>query len=104
MLPPTERYGGLDLTSLSPCFVCEDGHCGQPVKAGASCQAIANHLLGNFEILALRPPRRGEWLTKSNKCGNASSRFTTHWMSRKMNPSIPADRVVARTSQQILVP
>jgi len=46
MLPSTERYGGLDLTSLSPCFVREDGHCGQLVKAGALCQAIANHLLG----------------------------------------------------------
>src|SRR6476469_5019904 len=58
MLPSTERYGGLDLTSLSPCFVCEDGHCGPPVEAGASCQAFANLLLGNFGILALRPQVR----------------------------------------------
>src|SRR5258708_10528647 len=58
MLPSTERYGGLDLTSLSPCFVCEDGHCGPPVEAGASCEAFANLLLGNFGILALRPQVR----------------------------------------------
>ena len=58
MLPSTERYGGLDLTSLSPCFVCEDGHCGPPVEAGASCQAFANFLLGNSGILALRPQVR----------------------------------------------
>src|SRR5882724_12238853 len=58
MLPSTERCGGLDLTSLSPCFVCEDGHCGPPVEAGASCQAFANLLLGNFGILALRPQVR----------------------------------------------
>src|SRR3984893_19194742 len=58
MLPSTERYGGLDLTSLSPCFVCEDGHYGPPVEAGASCQAFANLLLGNFGILALRPKVR----------------------------------------------
>src|SRR5229473_1105458 len=58
MLPSTERYGGLDLTSLSPCFVCEDEHCGSPVEAGASCQAFANLPLGNFGILALRPQVR----------------------------------------------
>src|SRR5712692_3729015 len=58
MLPSTERYGGLDLTSLSPCFVCEDGYCGPPVEAGASCQAFANLLLGNLGILALRPQVR----------------------------------------------
>jgi hypothetical protein len=32
---PLAGYGGLDLTSLSPCFVCEDGHCGPPVETGA---------------------------------------------------------------------
>src|SRR6267143_2119950 len=58
MLPSTERYGGLGLTSLSPCFVYEDGHCGPPVEAGASSQAFANLLLGNFGILALRPQVR----------------------------------------------
>src|SRR5471032_2538340 len=58
MLPSTERYGGLDLTSPSPCFVCADGPCGPPVEAGASCQAFANFLLGNFGILALRPQVR----------------------------------------------
>src|SRR5882762_9671988 len=58
MLPSTERCGGLDLASLSPCFVCEDGHCGSPVEAGGACQPIANHLLGNFGILALRPQVR----------------------------------------------
>src|SRR5258705_13270744 len=58
MLPSTERCGGLDLTSLSPRFVCEDGHCGPPVEARASCRAFANLLLGNFGILALRPQVR----------------------------------------------
>src|SRR6267378_634714 len=58
MLPSTEHYGGLDLASLSPCFVCEDGHCGPPVKTGPSCQAFANLLLGELEILALRPQVR----------------------------------------------
>src|SRR5258708_10898124 len=58
MLPSTERYGGLDSTSISPCFVCEDGHRGPPVEAGGSCQPFANHLLGNFGILALRPQVR----------------------------------------------
>src|SRR5882762_3050584 len=58
MLRSTERYGGIDLTSLSPCLVCEDGHRGPPVEAGASSQAFANLLLGNFGILALRPQMR----------------------------------------------
>src|ERR1700730_11309573 len=58
MLPSTERYGGLDLTSLSPCFVCGDRPCGPPVEVGASCQAFANFLLGNFGILTLRPQVR----------------------------------------------
>src|SRR5882724_1197928 len=58
MLRSTERYGGIDLTSLSPCLVCEDGHRGPPVEAGASSQAFANFLLGNFGILALRPQVR----------------------------------------------
>src|SRR5450631_1748999 len=58
MLPSTKRYGGLDLTSPSPCFVCADGPCGPPVEAGASCQAFANLILGNFGILALRPQMR----------------------------------------------
>src|SRR5258705_1033769 len=58
MLPSTERYGGLDLTSLSPCFVREDAHCGPAVEAGASCQTLANLLLGNSGILTLRPQMR----------------------------------------------
>src|ERR1700730_17742014 len=39
-------------------FFCEDRHCAPPVEAGASCQAFANFLLGNFGILALRPQVR----------------------------------------------
>src|ERR1700730_4812412 len=70
MLPSTERYGGLDLTSLSPCFVCEDEPCGPPVEAGASCQAFANFLLGNFGILALRPQVRrvADKVERMRKC------------------------------------
>src|SRR5258705_5964170 len=70
MLPSTERCGGLDLTSLSPCFVCEDGPCGPPVEAGASYEAFANFLLGNFGILALRPQVRrvADKVERMRKC------------------------------------
>src|SRR5258708_8550811 len=70
MLPSTDRYGGLELTSLSPCFVCEGGHCGPPVEAGAACRAFANLLLGNFGILALRPQVRrvADKVEQKRKC------------------------------------
>src|ERR1700689_294759 len=70
MLPSTERDGGADLTSLSPCFVCVDGPCGPPVEAGAWCQAFANFLLGNFGILALRPQMRrvADKIERMRKC------------------------------------
>src|ERR1700689_2036759 len=70
MLPSTERDGGSDLTSLSPCFVCVDGPCGPPVEAGAWCQAFANFLLGNFGILALRPQMRrvADKIERMRKC------------------------------------
>src|SRR5882724_11297038 len=73
MLPSTGRYGGLDLTSLSPCFVCEDGHCGPPVEAGASCQAFADLSLGNFGILSLRPQVRrvADKVEQMRKCVHA---------------------------------
>src|SRR5712692_3369619 len=73
MLPSTERYGGLDLTSLSPCFVCEDGHGVRRSKAGALCQAFANFLLGNFGILALRPQMRrvADKVEQMRKCVHA---------------------------------
>src|SRR5712675_2204868 len=58
MLPSTGRCGGLGLTSRSPCFVCEDGHCGSAGRTGASCETFADHLLGDFGILALRPQVR----------------------------------------------
>src|SRR5882762_8468342 len=70
MLPSTERCGGLDLASLSPCLVCEDEHCGAPVDAGASCRAFANLLLGDFGILALRPQVRrvADKVEQKRKC------------------------------------
>src|SRR5882757_7540071 len=70
MLPSTERYGGLNLTSLSPCFVCEDGHGVRRSKAGALCRAFANFLLGNFGILALRPQVRrvADKVERMRKC------------------------------------
>src|SRR6266481_8304083 len=73
MLPSTERYGGLDLTSLSPCFVCEDGHGVRRSKAGALCRAFANFLMGNFGILALRPQVRrvADKVEQMRKCVGA---------------------------------
>ena len=70
MLPSTGHYGGLDLTSLSPCFVCEDGHCGPPVEVAASCEEFANFLLGNFGILALRSQMRrvADKVERMRKC------------------------------------
>src|SRR5882762_11099995 len=70
MLLSAERYGGSDLTSLSPCFVCEGGPCDPPVEAGASCLAFANFLLGNFGILSLRPQVRrvADKVAQMRKC------------------------------------
>src|SRR5882724_9960271 len=44
--------------------------CGPPVEAGASCEAFANLLLGNFRILTLRPQMRrvADKVERMRKC------------------------------------
>src|SRR5712675_2820039 len=102
MLPSTERYGGLGLTSVSPCFVCEDGHCGPPVEAGASCEAFADLLLGHFGILALRPQVRrvADKVEHMRKCVVAVHDALD---VEKDEPFDSADSTGSGTSQQILV-
>ena len=39
-------YGGLDLTSLYPCFVCEDGRGGSPVESWRLVSGVRKLLIG----------------------------------------------------------
>src|SRR4051812_43188622 len=58
MLPSTERYGGADLTTLSPFFFFEDGPCDPPVEAGTPHETVAALFFGDFCKLALPPQVR----------------------------------------------